>query len=59
MEGADEGDIVKTDGEFIFILPAYELQLVLDPNPYTLNPRPYSYHTPYLGTPDSTLNPTL
>ncbi|KAJ1478805.1 beta propeller domain-containing protein [Baffinella frigidus] len=27
VEGADEGDIVKTDGEFIFILPAYELQL--------------------------------
>jgi len=29
VEGADEGDIVKTDGEFIFILPAYELQLVI------------------------------
>lgn len=28
MDSVDEGDIVKTDGKYIYVLPAYEFQLV-------------------------------
>jgi len=29
VDSVDEGDIVKTDGKYIYVLPAYEFQLVI------------------------------